>query len=114
MFRAFIRSGDYIGRPPSRRTRSDDFSSHHIFDRESVQDFPLSVLTIAKRLREHVAKEIALGHDSDDILRSFARTSQTSAIRIHPILRKRIGLWPGTIAPRLSSDELGSSGLLVK
>ena len=50
----------------SIRAGRDHLGGHHIFDRESVENLPLSVLAIAKRLRERVAKEIALGHDADE------------------------------------------------
>ena len=44
----------------------DDLGGHHVFDGERVEQLPLGVLAIAKRLRERVAKEIALGHDTDE------------------------------------------------
>jgi hypothetical protein len=39
----------------------NDLGGHHVFDGERVEKLPLSVLAIAKHLRERVAEEIALG-----------------------------------------------------
>src|SRR5208337_2280682 len=50
----------------SIRAGGDYIAGHHVFDRESVQDLALSVLAISKRLRERIAKEIALAHDADE------------------------------------------------
>ncbi len=42
------------------RAGGDYIAGHHVFDGETVQELALSVLAIAKRLRERIAEEIAL------------------------------------------------------
>jgi hypothetical protein len=58
------------------RPDGDDLGAHHVFDGERVEKLPLGVLAIAKRLRERVAKEIALGHDADEGLIIIIKNGQ--------------------------------------
>src|SRR5208283_2017426 len=62
----------------SIRAGGDYIAGHHVFDRETVQELALSVLAIAKRLRERVAKELALAHDADEGLTVIIDNGQMS------------------------------------
>src|SRR5271156_2190453 len=62
----------------------DYIAGHHLFDRQTVQDFPLGVPPIAKCLCECVAKEIALAHDADDELTVITSRTFNSFILISP------------------------------